>query len=369
LIKIKNEDLIIQAFLKLKEQFQMTQYPQNREITASAPCRIDAGGTLDIPLFYYTLRHLKPCTFNVALDMRTRVTLKPYSSKQVKITSRGFKEACFPSEQLPFDHPLGLMFAIVSYYRISGLHIHVESSSPPRSALGGSSTAAVALIAALSHIVKEPLSDDQMAMLAYQIESNVARVSCGIQDQLAAIFGGVNTWHFGGTPAEKIFRQEMVFSKNDYAAFEQHILIAYCGAPHESKDINGQWVAQFLKGNTRRQWEQIVYQTQLFKTSLINKDWSTAVSAIRSEVDIRREMTPDVFDNAGMNLLQAAIDNQCAARFTGAGGGGCIWAIGEKKQIDTLREIWLSVLARYSDASLLQNKIADCGVIIEGDNQ
>jgi len=347
----------------------MTQYPNNREIITSAPCRIDAGGTLDIPLFYYTLRHLKPCTFNIALDMRTRVCLKPYASGQVKITSKGFTETCFPAENLPFDHPLGLMFAIVSYYRVSGLHIHIESSSPPRSALGGSSTAAVALIAALAHIVNKPVSQDQMAILAYQIESNVARVSCGIQDQLAAIFGGVNAWHFESSPAKKPFVQEALLSPKEYPALEQHVLIAYCGVPHESKDINGQWVEQFLTGTTRKKWEQIVLQTRSFSNALIHHDWPSAVAAMRSEVDIRMQMTPDVFDKTGMELLQAAIDNQCAARFTGAGGGGCIWAIGETKQIDILRDVWLHILKKYPDASLLQNKIADCGVIIEGDNQ
>jgi len=347
----------------------MTQYPKDREIITSAPCRIDAGGTLDIPLFHYTLRHLTPCSFNIALDMRTRVILQPYLSGQVKISSKGFSDACFPSEKLPFDHPMGLMFAIVSYYRLSGLHIHIESSSPPRSALGGSSTAAVALIAAMSRIVNEPVTKEQMAFLAYQIESNVARVSCGIQDQLAAIFGGVNAWYFSASPAEKPFRQEMLLSKNDYETLENHILIAYCGVPHESKDINGQWVDQFLKGSTRDHWEQIVHHTHLFTNSLKNKDWPTAVSSIRSEVDIRMQMTPDVFDKAGHALLQAAIDSDCAARFTGAGGGGCIWAIGKKQQIAILRDAWLPILDQFTDASLLQNKIADCGVIIEGDNQ
>jgi len=346
----------------------MTKYPKNREIVSSAPCRIDAGGTLDIPLFHYTLRHLKPCTFNIALDMRTRVMIHPYSSDQVKITSKGFKDACFPGENLPFDHPMGLMFAIVGYYRISGLHIHIESDSPPRSALGGSSTAAVALIAALSHIVNEPVSKDQMAFLAYQIESNVARVSCGIQDQLAAIFGGVNAWHFKTSPSEKLFDQKILFSKNDFSTLENHILIAYCGIPHESKDINGQWVDHFLTGATRKIWEEIVLHTRTFIQALLNKDWSLAVSAIQSEVDLRMQMTPDVFDKAGKALLRAAIDNQCAARFTGAGGGGCIWAIGDKKQIDILRDVWVNLLNQYPDALLLQNKIADCGVIIEGDN-
>ena len=49
-----------------------------------------------------------------------------------------------------FEHPMGLMFAIAAYFRAGGIHIQIESASPPRSALGGSSAAAVALVAALA---------------------------------------------------------------------------------------------------------------------------------------------------------------------------------------------------------------------------
>ncbi|ETR74217.1 MAG: GHMP kinase [Candidatus Magnetoglobus multicellularis str. Araruama] len=347
----------------------MMQYPKNQIVTTSAPCRIDFGGTLDISLLHYTLRHLKPCTFNVALDMRTRVTIRPYTKDQVKISSKGFTDASFSADNLPFDHPLGLMFAIASYYRITGAHIHIDSSSPPRSALGGSSTAAVALIAALSSVVDETITPHQIAQLAYQIESNVARVPCGIQDQLAAVSGGVNIWHFGASPAAPQFTQECLSPKMDHSDFQKHILIAYCGVPHESKDINGQWIKQFLQGTSRKQWQQIVHLTHTFTKALLNQDWSTVVSTMNDEVGIRLQMTPDVLDKTGKLLRQSAIDNQCAARFTGAGGGGCMWAIGEIANIDKLRDVWQTILNSHSDASLLQNKIADCGVIIEGDNK
>ena len=36
-------------------------------ITASAPCRIDMGGTLDLSTFYIPLRSLKPCTLYLTL--------------------------------------------------------------------------------------------------------------------------------------------------------------------------------------------------------------------------------------------------------------------------------------------------------------
>jgi D-glycero-alpha-D-manno-heptose-7-phosphate kinase len=120
---------------------QLRKILESEPIEASAPCRIDMGGTLDISTFSYPLRHLAPCTFNIALGLRTRVRLQPYARGQIKISSRGFKDAQFPVEVAPFDHPLGLMFATAAYFNARGIHIEIESQSPPRSALGGSSVA------------------------------------------------------------------------------------------------------------------------------------------------------------------------------------------------------------------------------------
>ncbi|MGB5992281.1 MAG: hypothetical protein WBG61_08170, partial [Desulfobacterales bacterium] len=60
-------------------------------VEASASCRIDMGGTLDLSTFYYPLRHLSPCTVNIAIDLRTRVKLLPYDTGQIKISSKGFR--------------------------------------------------------------------------------------------------------------------------------------------------------------------------------------------------------------------------------------------------------------------------------------
>ncbi len=68
---------------------------ESEPIAASAPCRIDMGGTLDISTFSYPLRCLAPCTFNIALELRTRVRVQPYSRGRIKISSRGFKDAQF----------------------------------------------------------------------------------------------------------------------------------------------------------------------------------------------------------------------------------------------------------------------------------
>jgi D-glycero-alpha-D-manno-heptose-7-phosphate kinase len=57
------------------------------------------------------------------------------------------------------------------------------------------------------------------------------------------------------------------------------------------------------------------------------------------------------------------VGNDCGARITGAGGGGCIWALGEVENIDKLKGIWERVLSIRESARLLDVKIDSEGVL------
>jgi len=349
---------------------QIRQKLESGPIEASAPCRVDMGGTLDIATFSYPLRHLAPCTFNIALELRTRVRLLPYTRGRIKISSSGFKDARFPADAAPFDHPLGLMFATAAYFNSDGIHIDIDSQSPPRSALGGSSVAAVALIAAFSKLMESGRSAARLdrrsiALTAYQIEQSVAGVPCGIQDQLAAAYGGVNIWHWQADWKQSVFKRQPAVKKESRQEFERHLLIAYCGKPHVSKDINGLWVRQFLSGRYRDLWAEIIGCTRKFAAAVVDRDYQQAVIQMNRETAIRRTLTPDVLDNIGEKLVDIARLNDCGARFTGAGGGGCLWAIGEIENIDRLRPLWEKTLSAREAAGLLEVKIDSKGLVLE----
>ena len=342
---------------------------EEQPIEASAPCRIDMGGTLDIRTFYYPLRHLSPCTFNIAVDLRTRVRLLPYHDDRIKISSKGFESAEFPLSRAPFAHPLGLMFAIAAYFNARNVHVQIESQSPPRGAMGGSSAAAVALIAAFSKLLqqsasKKPLTRPQTAILAHGLEESVAGVPCGFQDQLAAIYGGVNAWVWPDSIEKPPFRKKMVLPKKLHKDFERHILLAYCGKPHESRDINGRWVQQFLSGKFRDIWSEIVSCTRQFVAAVSDRNYIQAAALMNRETEIRKKMTPDVLDDIGGQLAEAAAAGNCGARFTGAGGGGCLWALGEPKHIDRLKPVWEDILSTEKEACLLDMKIDSRGLVV-----
>jgi len=335
-------------------------------ITASVPCRIDFGGTLDISTFYLPLNRVKPSTVNIALDLRTSVTLSSFCRGRVKISSRGFESAEFKAEDAPFNHPMGLMFACAGFFNAEGVHIEIESSSPPRSALGGSSSAAVAIIAAFNRLLGKEIDPSSIAMAAHFIESSVAGVPCGFQDQLAAAFGGVNQWCWKLDNRGPAFvKNPLVHTHGEMLELDEHLLVAYCGNPHESRDINKRWVDQFLSGGYRATWVKIASLTREFASALAAKDYELAGDLMNEETRLRLMMTPDVLDKTGRELFERAKINGCGARFTGAGGGGCIWALGNTQDILKLKDDWLSIAGEDLQADLLKTHIDPTGIIIK----
>ena len=336
-------------------------------VEASAPCRIDMGGTLDLSTFYIPLHHLGPCTFNVALDLRTTARIMPFDQGRIKVSSLGFESLVVNSDEAPFHHPLGLMLAVAAYFQADGVHIDIQSASPPRSALGGSSVAAVALIGAFSKALAKIggilLPPGSIAMLAHAIEQSVAGVPCGLQDQLAAAFGGVNGWHWKADPSAPPFEQELVVPLSDCHAFSGHLMVAYCGVPHVSKDINGTWVRQFAAGQHRRIWHRIIDCSRQFISAVSEGSYEEAQALMNEETELRRQLTPEVLDDMGAALVTAARKHNCGARFTGAGGGGCLWALGRPERIGRLRPAWSEILAQREAAKILETRVDTRGLL------
>lgn len=336
-------------------------------VETSAPCRIDFGGTLDISSFHYPLRHLAPSTVNIALNRRTSVHLQSASDDRIHISSTGIADAQFYPSSAPYDHALGLMFAVADYFGARGVHIQIDSTSPPRSGLGGSSVAAVALIAAFSKILKRmgkpELSRNQMVILAHTIEQAVTGASCGIQDQLAAAFGGANTWYWQADPGLLPFRACPLATGDALERLNRHLLVAYMGVTHVSSDVNATWIRRFIGGQDRENWRAIVHLTRDFAAAITRWDMREAAVFMNRETAIRKAMTPHVLDDMADRLAVLAIESGCGARFTGAGAGGCLWAIGQADAVAALKPMWLKVLAERSTAELLDCRVEATGVL------
>jgi D-glycero-alpha-D-manno-heptose-7-phosphate kinase len=338
------------------------KYLERHRIQASAPCRIDSGGTWDIKSLALPLEKIDPVTINIALNLRTWVTLSPFDDGKVNISSEGFAQgAQCPYEKLPFNTRFGLFFAALSYFGYHGLHVHVRSDSPVKSALGGSSTALVSLIKALSKLAEmvggKRLSGKEILHLGYQIEDGVSRGNCGMQDQAAAVYGGVNRWQWRYGERVSTYKRESLLDARGRKELSKRILVAYSGKSHASLGINRAWVVDYLAGKTRSGWVKVNEIVHSLATAIKEEQWEKSASLLRAEMAIRREITPDALIPFTAKLIDQAEMTGCGARFTGAGGGGSVWALGDVENIGALKKKWEALFVSVTGA-----KILDCAV-------
>ena len=340
---------------------------EHRRIEASAPCRVDSGGTWDIRSMALPMQPIEPLTLNIALSLRTRVVLLPLEDGMVRVLSEGFpdKEA-YDYKTVPFDSPFGLFYAAASWFGFHGLEIRIASDSPAKAALGGSSTALVALIKALSKLAvltgKAPLSQKDILHLSYQVEDSTSSGKCGIQDQAAAVFGGVNLWRWRFGSRHSPYERTLLLDRKGQAELSGHLLVAFSGKIHVSAGINQGWLEEFLSGKTRTGWIEANQIVRRLAQAMAGRKWDRAASLLREEMAVRRAITPDALIPVTNRLIQQAEEVGCGARFAGAGAGGSVWALGKKERIQELRSLWSSALAPIRGAGILDCTVDSRGV-------
>ena len=220
-----------------KEGKSISNLLKEWKIVASAPCRVDVGGTWDLKAFALPYEHIKPATVNFALSMRTEVCLQQFKDEWVKVSDK-YAEEAYPLDFVPFDTNFRLIFAIVSYFRVHGLEIKISYNAPPKSGLGGSGVLAVCTVAALDKAISlstgvPPLSKKQIVHIAHDIEDGLRFSYTGLQDQCAAAYGGVNKWIWSYTSMNGKFQQCEVLPEARHPELAERLVVAYVGKSHD----------------------------------------------------------------------------------------------------------------------------------------
>jgi D-glycero-alpha-D-manno-heptose-7-phosphate kinase len=326
----------------------LSRFPENLRISATVPTRINCGGTWDIPALAIPFEKIVPTTVNIAITPTIEVRLSSYKAGLIHVKSSDLGEDEFQISNMPFDGPLGLVLAITSFYGLHGLDIDISNHAPIKSGLGGSSSLSVALISAFDQIVHSDQSHQrskrQVAYLSHVLENNLGFSITGMQDQLAAVYGGVHQWFWNYSSPDKFYIKKKLLSNVDATKMKENILVGYIGQTHNSSDLNKQWIEHFKKGIDREKWISINQNTHNFAMAIQSKDWIKAGWYLANETKIRLEISSDMVPSKALSLISAAWENDCGARFAGAGGGGCVWAIGQVEKISSLRKKWNDIL-------------------------
>ena len=192
-----------------------------------APFRISFfGGGTDFR-DYYT--EYGGQVLSTAIDKFCYVTLRsmpPYFDYENQFTYSKIERFNDPSE---VKHPL--VRAALRFLPVERVQIAYDADLPARSGLGSSSSFAVALLQGLHTMRGEPVKLMRLAEEAIYVERELCGESGGVQDQLAAAFGGLNRITFG---AEGFTVRPIKLSGEKKRLLERDLLLVFTGFTHFS---------------------------------------------------------------------------------------------------------------------------------------
>ncbi|VAX24330.1 D,D-heptose 7-phosphate kinase [hydrothermal vent metagenome] len=300
-----------------------------KKVIATAPTRIDlAGGTLDIwPLNVF---FDNPVTVNMAIDIKVYATVISRKDRKVVLTSEDLKKRVeFKNiESVHHRHALGLLSRLATFFIMdnAGVEITTKSNAPSGAGLAGSSALNIALCGALSKFTGTNLRKDKLINVAKDVEAALLGVPTGLQDYGAAVYGGVNAFHFplGGMEREKLADRNRELEKS--------ILLFYSGASRSS-GINNWEMMKRVIAKDKKTIHKFV------KISECAKEVVAAIKAgniadVEKAVDMEWKARKALFPQISTKTIDLSITagkraGAKSARICGAGGGGCFFLMAE----------------------------------------
>ncbi|MEE8107358.1 MAG: hypothetical protein V3T86_17625 [Planctomycetota bacterium] len=300
-----------------------------RTIKANAATRVDlAGGTVDI----WPVCHLldEPAhTVNAAVNLRAHVVVSETEDGLVTIDP-GFDDVVvYPVGELKHDR-LGLVTRLVQHFGAhEGLSIRLKTEAPPKSGLGGSSALSVALGGALSRLRGGLPSATVFIRMLQNVETRLLGTSTGYQDYVPAVGGGVHT--IVAHPEDLELHSE----EGAVEFLEDKLHLIDTAIPHHSGMNNWQAVRAFLDGDADviARFNGINAAAIAMRDAVRARDMDAVAAALDAEWRHRRKLSP-VVSNEKIESIVAAVKRAgaTAAKVCGAGGGGCLVAVGGESE-------------------------------------
>jgi D-glycero-alpha-D-manno-heptose-7-phosphate kinase len=294
---------------------------------AKAPLRISfAGGGTDVPP--YPERE-GGCVLNATIDSFAWGSLRPRNDGSIRLESVDL-DLCLEykaDDEMPLDGQLDLVKAALKRLEAKSSHgfdIFLKSDAPPGSGLGSSSALMVALVGLVRELKSLPLTDYEIAQLAYAIEREDMGILGGLQDQYAATFGGFNFIEFY---KDRVIVNPLRIRPDIVNELEHNLLLCYTGTTRRSDRIIEDQTRRFQEGNPEA-LSALSQQKQLaidMKNALLRRKLDDFGDLLHSAWQAKRRMSSRI-SNPVIDELYEAAQKQGAlgGKITGAGGGGYI---------------------------------------------
>lgn len=305
-------------------------------IRAKAPLRISfAGGGTDVPP--YPERE-GGCVLNATIDNFAWGSLTPRDDDQIRIESAdvGVSLSYTVDSEMAFDGQLDLAKAAILRLGAKNSHgfdVFLHSDAPPGSGLGSSSALMVGLVGLVKEFKNLPLTDYEVAHLAYVIERQDLGIQGGLQDQYASSFGGFNFIEF---EKDRVVVNPLRISREVLNELEHNLLLCYTGTTRRSDHIIEDQTRRYEKNEdgtvlALRQQKQLALD---MKNALLQHRLNDFGDLLHSAWESKKNLSPKISNGVIDGMYEEARkQGALGGKMTGAGGGGYMlfYCLFEKK--------------------------------------
>jgi D-glycero-alpha-D-manno-heptose-7-phosphate kinase len=292
-------------------------------LIARAPMRISfGGGGTDLEAYY---ARFGGQVISTAINKYFYAVITTDESSDLQVISADYRSLFRHSSynDLFWNGDLALPRAILHHFGIRrGMNLFVASEVPPGTGLGSSSAAAVTIVRAISTLVEQPMTKQQVAELASYIEITKMGMPIGKQDQYASAFGGLNriTFTTEGTSVDPL-----KIAPDVVQTLERRLMLFFTGSSRESTSI-----LKYQRKSTQEQDASVLQALHNIKqvaadvqSCLERGDLDEFARLLHYSWQEKRRLAPGLSTGFIDEFYNLALERGAAAgKITGAGGGG-----------------------------------------------
>ena len=295
-------------------------------VRSKAPLRLSfAGGGTDVEPY---LSQRGGLVLSVTLDKWAYGSMRIRDDREIRVTSLDYDVVAkyHVDEPLAYDGQLDLVKAVLNRLGPEehgrGLDFYLHTDAPPGSGLGSSSAVTVALIGLFRHLRHLPLTNYELADLAYQVERVELGIKGGKQDQYASTFGGFNFIEFtrDATIVNPLRIPPEVLNELQY-----NLLLCYTGRSRVSARIIETQVEGYVAGrhDVVQAMDRLKQNAIDLKNALLRGRLDDFGALLHEAWMNKRRMAAQISDAHIDALYETArAHGALGGKISGAGGGG-----------------------------------------------
>jgi D-glycero-alpha-D-manno-heptose-7-phosphate kinase len=202
------------------------------------------------------------------------------------------------------------------------IEIAIESAAPHGASIGTSAAASVALIGALDALAGRHRTPAELARAAWRVETVRLGQQSGVQDQLAAAFGGINLIEVAPYPEATVTRLDV--EPSVAAELERRMLLVYLGAPHASSSIHQAVIADLSGlGAAAPQLDALRTTAQQSADAVLAGDLEAFGRVMIANTEAQRALHRGLVSPRADRVIAAAMLHGASGyKVNGAGGDG-----------------------------------------------